>query len=187
MGLNPKHAQFNRKSGSDAFARLITLNDSGYEIKEAGSNISENNLVRPRVFRFSRQPVWKLSTVNIVIPACRVVHSCETEFFWRRKMFSTLPCKEWFHSKPNETSYQCTHSIANSQQSQGKLSLFHWNVSWDGVGRVQHYHPRHETKSRTQSDDDPNVRHKMVPRLEQEEYKMSHFQRCIGKNNNVIL
>ena len=44
------------------------------------------------------------------------------------------------------------------------------------MGRVQDYHPCDETESGAESDNDPDVPDKMVPRFEQKKDQMRHFQ-----------
>ena len=112
--------------------------------------------------------------------------SCEAEFFGGREVLNAFLTEEWLHSQTNQTGHKSTHSITNCQQSQGKLSLVGRNVPRDGVGRVQDYHPCDEAKSGTESDDDPDVPHEMVPRLEQKKDYMCHFQCCNDNNNSKL-
>ena len=118
-------------------------------------------------------------TMNIFFPACRIPMSCEAEFLGSREMFSALLRQEWLHSQANKTSHKCTHSITNRQKSQCKFSLLGRNVPRNGMGRVQYNHPCDQAKSGAESDDYPDVRYEMVPRLKQEEDQMRHFQYCI--------
>ena len=112
--------------------------------------------------------------------------SCNAEFFGGGEMFSAFLCKIRLHSKTNKTSQEGADAVTDRQQSQGELSLLGRNVPRHGMGRLHDYHSRHKAKCETESDDNPDVRHEMVPRLKQKEDEMRHFQYCKDKNKRVF-
>lgn len=102
-------------------------------------------------------------------------------------MFSARLPQLRFHSKTDQTSQEAANAVTNRQQSQGKLSFLGRNVLRRGMGRMDNNHPRHETKRRAESDDDPNIGDEMVPRLKEKEDQMSHFQYCNIQNKLSLI
>ena len=123
--------------------------------------------------------------MKVILPSCSIPKPRKAEFFSSGEMHFAFVCEVWFHSQTHQTSQKSSYTIANSEQSQGKLFLLGRNISRDGMGRLYYYNSGDEAQGRAQDNHYPNRRKKVVPRLKQKKQQVSHFQNWNSNNREV--
>ena len=146
------------------------------------SHLPEVNISRDTASR--EIPCTGGLAVDVGVPAGHIRVSRDTEVPGGREVDHTGLSEVWLDIETDQARQKRAHRVADRQQAQRELLLVGVDAVGDGMGRVENDHSRHEAEGGAQDDDDRDVGHEVVPRLEQEKDQVAQLNG--GKDPGLV-